>query len=174
MAVGILNYMWPYYFLYGMPPEPVDPSAGSSSSGIADAHWADDLSPGSFVDLLNDEGRWVSATVVEVSPTGTEVSVQCEGAAVEWLSVDSERLAPIGHNKKKHKSEGAAAAAAAAAAPVDDAWRARLVRGYMCDAQDSVRKWYQAVVVDSKDEDGVSTVKVMKALSENLYDGVID
>ena len=76
IAHQILNQAWPFYFLYGMPPAPVD----APSSGDGDGpHWADDIAPGAFVDWLNPDGRWVTATVTEVSPTCTEVCVQEDG-----------------------------------------------------------------------------------------------
>lgn len=172
IAQAILNHGWPFYALYGLPPLPVDAAGGRGAAAFDDS-WADDLHPGSFVDFLCPKGRWVTGVVVEVSPTATEVSVREEGAALsvsaEWLPVDSDRLAPMGQGKKKHKvlegsdasQAGSASSAGGPGSVVDDAWRAQLRRGYMCDAQDAVKKWYQAVVVDQKaDDTDVSVVKV--------------
>ena len=160
IASGILTQNWPFYYLYGMPPAE---SGDGGASSLGDAHWADDLTTGAFVDWLNPEGRWVTATVTDVSPTGTEVCVQEDGQSPEWLSVDSERLAPLGQGKKKARGEDGTADGKAAS-PADDAWRSRLRRGYMCDAQDSSKKWYVAMVVEHKEDDGVITaVKVRRA-----------
>ncbi len=110
--------------------------------------------------------------MLDVSPTCTEVHVQEDGAASEWLSVESERLAPAGQGKKKHKAGdsgeagagGGGSAAAGAVVPVDDAWRAALKRGSVCDVQDTMKKWYQAYVVDRREEDGALAVKVQTRL----------
>ena len=85
-----------------------------------------------------------------------------------WLGVDSDHLAPLGQGKKKARGNDAASAAASSASSASaagaaaDAWRHLLRRGYMCDVADSTRKWYQAVVVEHKEDEGVvSTVKVL-------------
>uniref|UniRef100_A0A7S1G6F9 UBP34/UBP24/USP9X/USP9Y-like ARM repeat region domain-containing protein n=1 Tax=Bicosoecida sp. CB-2014 TaxID=1486930 RepID=A0A7S1G6F9_9STRA len=170
VLLWLLNERQHFFASYGRPQS----KRKLAGAGIElDEDWCEELSPGEGIDVQISDDEWVRGTIVNMSPTKTELQVAVVGKAgteKNWFSSGDERLAPFGT-----KTGGAAATAAAAAAEPtpeelaleaaakarDERWRTGLRIGSMVDMEDRAHNWYQAIVVNARletplavDEDG--------------------
>lgn len=161
----ILQPAWTYFTSHGTPPfDPVPAIDDAEAASLyVDATWAETASIGDKVDWYSPAAeKWVPATIVNVSPTHTEVLVAAEGCVETWVSVEDGLVAPLGEGASRREAALAIAGIVSSepAAPVDESWRAALKCGVLCDAYSSVKTWYETIVLAERTVGDVQSVKV--------------
>jgi hypothetical protein len=165
----ILQPAWTYFTSHGMPPfDPVPAIDDAEAASLyVDATWAETASIGDKIDWYSPAAeKWVQATIMNVSPTHTEVSVSAEGCVETWVSVEDGLVAPLGEGASRREAALAIAGIVSSepAAPVDESWRATLKCGALCDAYSSVKVWYETIVLAERTVGDVQSVKVAQCI----------
>jgi hypothetical protein len=126
----------------------------SFDASMFDGTFLSQLRPEDVFDFLREDGAWVLARIVELSPTETEIHVEdLQNSEKFWLSIeDAHRFARMGSRVGAAVASASLPVAPPSVAVEELTWRQRnFTVGKLLDLQDkSSKRWYQAVVVDHR------------------------